>query len=477
MNLPAPQTSGNNGSTSARDLFALTDEQILQMEPDAQDVETFAGERTDRMDPLREDLDLLDSAALTRAPDGVRSHETDGANANDGPKAVPTNTSHSAEVAGRGSSTAESSTTAPANVARVESTEAPAWLTERMNDPQIGAEARALWDGMQVTRKEASAFREVFAKPEDARVAAERARTLDDFDRAYFGAAGTPPEQIAASRSQLATQMLREDPAAFREMVFAGLRALEAAAQQGSSADVVAPPFRAASSDAHSTPTHKLNAQTTASQHASAAPQPSVVQQASTSRQQQAQPQQNAQDSRVAAYAAFERATNAELERGVGGAIDRSLQAALPNAARSENSAALKERLGAAIRQDVEKALQGDRALGEQVARVLAGQRLDDAARAQVVRLISDRAQQLVPGSARKVLADWTQTTLASYGNRVDHSNARQSVNGAKVSTGIATSAATQKKASQPTERGAPAQRTARKIDYRRVSDDDILDS
>ena len=39
----------------------------------------------------------------------------------------------------------------------------------------------------------------------------------------------------------------------------------------------------------------------------------------------------------------------------------------------SENGAALKERLGAAIRQDVEKALQGDRALSEQVSRVLSG--------------------------------------------------------------------------------------------------------
>ena len=172
----------------------------------------------------------------------------------------------------------------------------------------------------------------------------------------------------------------------------------------------------------------------------------------------------------MAAYAEFERAANAELERGVGGAIDRSLHAALPNAGRSENGAALKERLSAAIRQDVEKALQGDRALGEQVARVLSGQRLDSATRAQVVRLIGDRAQQLVPGSARKVLADWTQTTLASHSGRADRASVQRSSGGGNAP--VASAAKT-----QLNERSSPQNnRSPLKIDYRRISDDDILD-
>src|SRR5690349_6721703 len=73
-----------------------------------------------------------------------------------------------------------------------------------------------------------------------AKTAADRARLLDDIDRAYFGAQGSSPEQARASRAELAQMMLREDPAAFREMVFAGLRALQESN--------VAPPFRAASS-------------------------------------------------------------------------------------------------------------------------------------------------------------------------------------------------------------------------------------
>lgn len=470
-----PQPVSSAAISSAADLFALTDEQILQIEPDVQDVEVFAAERSDSADPLRADLDLLASGTLADTAENGRRHSATQASENSTANANgPTHQS-----ATNGANTA-ASTTAATDSARTAATEAPAWLAARMNDPQNGMEARALWDGVQAARQEASAFREVFAKPADAHAAAERARTLDDFDRAYFGAAGSAPEQLSASRAELAGKMLREDPGAFREMVFAGLRALEAAAQQGSSvggesAATVAPPFRAASSSGTSPAAvvpQTLGGQTTAPQ---AAHRQATSQQNSTSQQHAPQHQQNAPGSRVAAYAAFERATNADLERGIGGAIDRSLQAALPNAARSENGAALKERLATAIRQDVEKSLQGDRDLGEQVARIVSGQRLDDATRAQVVRIIGDRAQQLLPGSARKVLADWTQTTLASHSNRAERVPAQITTRSA--SSNANSDAGAQFKSAPPAERAPASHRAPRKIDYRRVSDDDILGS
>ena len=43
-------------------------------------------------------------------------------------------------------------------------TEPPAWLAETMNDPQRGAEARALWEAAQRAEREAASYREVFAK-------------------------------------------------------------------------------------------------------------------------------------------------------------------------------------------------------------------------------------------------------------------------------------------------------------------------
>lgn len=499
-------------ASQTADLFALTDEQILQIEPDAQDVELFGGERSDRMDPLREDLDLLAAPAANAASnaDRVSGHDPVTGAQNDSP-------------ANASARNARPRADAPENIATNSDGQAPKWLADRMNDPQHGADARALWDGVQSARREAAAFREVFAKPEDARIAADRARTLDEIDQAYFGAAGNAPEQTSASRAQLAATMLREDPAAFREMVFAGLHALEAAGQQGSNAPVgnatagnapVAPPFRAASSadPVTSSPTprtepspdqaaaHGGHVAHPAQHQLSPPPQAHAPHSAHGDAQQQALPAHEAQraqetqrqqEARVAAYAAFERAANEDLERHIGGAIERSLQQALPNASRSEDGAGLKQRLAAAVRQDVEKALQGDRALGEQVARILSGQRLDNTARAQVVRLIGERAQQLLPGATRRVLADWTQTTLAAHGahGTPDQGPARQRGGEAGASATVDRSAApiAPKSAANAQDRSRVAQRSSlrdvassrspRKIDYRRFSDDDILNA
>lgn len=484
MSTAPMQTNTSNGASSAHDLFALTDEQILEIEPEAQDVEILGAERSDSMDPLREDLDLLAGAA-----DGVaRRGERNGEDANrgasgreqsedDGLKAVAT-AANSTPNAPANTPTGNAQT----NPVGAGSDVAPKWLAERMNDPQHGADARALWDGAQLARKEASAFREVFAKPEDAHAAAERARTLDEIDRAYFGAAGNVPEQTSASRAQLAARMLRDDPAAFREMVFAGLRALEEAGKQGTAAagntlatnagvSARQPGIAAQNPSATSQSTPPATLQATQQSHGTQPQQHNTQSQHQHNAQLQNDAQRQ-QEARLTAYASFERAANEDLERTVGGAISRTLQDALPNAGKTENGAALKERLSGAIRQDVEKALQGDRSLGEQVARILSGQRLDNAARAQVVRLIGERAQQLVPGATRRVLADWTQTTLSANG-ALSHRD-----------TAPPRSAAARLPLSEPSERPQSPKREQgsrtpqpRKIDYRRISDDDILNS
>jgi hypothetical protein len=94
---------------------------------------------------------------------------------------------------------------------------------------------------VQQARSEAAAYRAAIASPEDARAlkelypggvsearaAVERGRLLEEIDRAYFGAVGNSPEQLSASRAQLAQRMLQEDPAAFREMVEAGIKVLQ----------------------------------------------------------------------------------------------------------------------------------------------------------------------------------------------------------------------------------------------------------
>jgi hypothetical protein len=138
--------------------------------------------------------------------------------------------------------------------------------------------------------------------------------------------------------------------------------------------------------------------------------------------------------------------------------------------------------LVAAIRQDIEKALQGDRQLGEQVAQILSGKRLDNETRAQVVRLIAERAQQLVPGAAKRALNDWTQTTLSAHrakSGRAD-SAPRADVTSARTQGASPAAASAKDSPRGHGEKNRPATPRATsnssRVDYRKLSDDQILD-
>ncbi len=387
--------TGANGHTHLQDLFVLSDEQILQIEPEAQDVE------------VRADLDASDAAANSRQTDSSRAVEaTSGLN---------------------------------------QTIEPPPWLAKQMKDPWAGEEARELWEGVQRAQAEAAEYRQVFEKPEAARNAAERARALDEFDAAYFGAAGKSAEETSTARVALAQRMLREDPAAFAEMVAAGVKALEETKRQGSAVAAT---------------------QNTTANAATGATNGSSMQEANQEAQRQ-----------LAAYSEFEKATNADLEKSVGYAIERTLQQALPNTGRGE-SESLKARLTSSVRQEIEKALQGDRQLGEQVAQVLSSRRFDETARAQVVRLINERAQQLVPNATKRVLNDWTQATLAGASRKNDRSGVAEDIRElapAASGTRVApTSSGKQKETTRATRSNDPAPNKGR-VDYRRLSDEQIL--
>ncbi len=369
-------SAAGNGESTLHDLFALTDEQILEIEPEAQDATVSRGPwpATAGRPVTREEK----SGAQAQAVSGPDQNEVELGTAGKKPS-----TEHGARGAGHD---AQSALAVPQ--------EPPRWVAEAMNDPQRGREARAFWEGSQKTQQEAAAYREVFAKPEEARTAAERARVLDEIDRAYFGATGNSAEQTSAARAQLAQIMLRENPAAFREMVFAGLRALE---ETGRSVAQAFRPEAASSTEAFATADRKgLTPEGVSYSAAGASPAPA------------ASDASGHHESQIAAYAAFEKAANEELEKSVGGAIERTIERALPVAqpllavrGSGETQArvpALHDRLSAAVRQDIEAALKGDRQLSEQIAQILSARRFDGDIRAQVVRLIDERAKQLVPG-------------------------------------------------------------------------------
>src|SRR5579883_3633646 len=279
------------------ELFFLSDEQILEIAPDGNtNIPGSAPEATPR--PAE------DTAART-----VPAAEA---------------TPQSAGIRSIGN-TPPSASAAPPGTAVL--SEPPPVLAQMMADPESGAEARELWSGIQEARAEVAAYRACFASPEEARAlkelypggaaearaAAERARMLDEIDAAYFGGSGSSPEQASAARAAFAERLLRENPAAFREMVFAGLRALENAAAVSEAAPVspaaprtqgvkAEPPFGAAASGpVHASPV--------------------------------------ASDPALSAYAAFEQAANADLERSVGDSIERTIARALPNLAKDEASA------------------------------------------------------------------------------------------------------------------------------------------
>jgi hypothetical protein len=190
----------------------------------------------------------------------------------------------------------------------------------------------------------------------------------------------------------------------------------------------------------------------------------------------------------VAAYAAFERAANEDLERSVGSAIERTLTQALPSfeqhntpgQAGAQRAAPLRDRLTASVRTEVEKALQGDRQLGEQVAQILAGRRFDNAARAQIVRLIGERAQQLVPVAAKRVLNEWTQTTLAAHRGRTqraDSASARTEVALAASPAGpIRNEQTGTRRQDAPPGSGQGSATKVPSVNYRKLSDEQILE-
>jgi hypothetical protein len=316
--LDSGATAGNEGT--GRELFALTDEQILEIEPEAQS--DSGGE--EKAAPLPETAAARADSAAQRA-------------------------------AGQ---------PAAAGAGAVTGVEPPRWLAEMMADPQSGGEVRDFWLGVTQARQDAAAYREVFAQPAEARAAAQRARTLDEIDRAYFtGNAG--------DRSQLAATMMREDPTAFREMVFEGLRALQEAekgrgARNGAGDSRLARAFAGVSGTGQATTagsapaTGTTSALNAGSNSAANSGLNSVAVSAPTAAQQHGNAEH---DARMAAYASFEKSANEDLERSVGGAIARTLEQALPNTGRGDSDA-LKSRLVGTIRHDVEKALQGDRAAG-----------------------------------------------------------------------------------------------------------------
>jgi hypothetical protein len=445
----------NAVGTAPPEIFALTDEQILGMEADGQDVE-----------PARSTREM--------------------ANASQGPSTAAATATASArdDSAGR--------------IAATVTQEPPPWLAREMKDPWVGDEARELWEGVQRAQREAAGYREVFATPEDARAlkeiypggvaeaksAAERARELAEIDAVFFGAAGKPAVELRAGRTALVEKLYAQDPTAFREMVEAGVRILGTAGAGSNQSGSVSQDATTLPRSLHSVDCAPNTGTQDKAGH-SGRDDKFVNSAGSNGRiDREAQLGMAVPQEVVSRYQEFERATNAELEKSVGGAIGRAMEAALPTLRQATGSggngqtAPLQERLRTAVREEVESALRSDASLGEQVARVLGGRRLDEVARAQVVRLIDARAQQLVPGAVRRVVGSWTQATLGARKPNTGSDVAGRSGEERRVERASSASArSTSSDFSSNRNDQAASARSVQggRVDYRKWSDEQIL--
>lgn len=292
----------------------------------------------------------------------------------------------------------------------------PAWLAALNSQPEAAAEARRWRDA---------------------------ANDVAALDSAYFSA-------DAGARSGLAARLYDSDPAAFSEMLSASARmlaerdpaALAELARQLGVAEPAAPQASARSV-----------AQAAQARGRSEAPAPPRA-----ANQQVANEPGNSAAFPAEAYRAFESAANGDVEQRVREAIDRTLSTTLPEGI----AEGARRRISEDVFREVHASLSADRDLGRQIADALRGWRFDSTARQQVVAALSGRARAVLPEVTRRVVAEWTSSVLASdraKNARIDAAMARRDITGGRLPEPVPSSAL-----------------RPRDIDYRRLSDEQILD-
>ena len=332
----------------------------------------------------------------------------------------------------------------PQGAASAERTGEPAWLAALDAQPAAAAEARR-W---QAAAKDVAAL-----------------------DAAYFSA-------DSGARSGLAERLYSSDPAAFREMLAASARMLaardplgltelarqlgapvEEARQTGSkSVSQAARPGNGGhgadpSRDAHTNAT--ANGANNSNEHNSGHNSLPRAGSDSTDAAGNAASAHGAFPAE--AYRTFEAATNDDVARKMHEAIDRSLTSALPEGV----AAGARRRIGEDIFREVHAALSGDRELSRRVGDTLRDWRFDANARQQVVALVAGRARAVLPEVARRVVAEWTSSVLASdraKTARIDAAASRRDITGGRLP--------------EPVAGNMPR---SRDLDYRRLSDEEIL--
>jgi hypothetical protein len=258
---------------------------------------------------------------------------------------------------------------------------------------------------------DAQSYRESFASPDDARNATALLADLDRMDALFFS---RRPEDHA----ELARAVAGLDPAAFASL---------AQAMQG-----------LATSPSAASPTGEVVG-------AGLKPAPTT----DNSSQAPTTP--------TAAQSEFFHATNAAAVESVLDAIESQVERLLPEGV----SKSARNRVVGEIYRELDTTLRSNRQLAQQMRDGFRSGSLDAEHQRALVSLVTGRARQALPGVAKRVLGEWTSTIVAANHDR----RARQQAAERRVD--IAGSGGT---GSDGSRSMAP-----RDIDYRRMSDADIL--
>jgi hypothetical protein len=275
---------------------------------------------------------------------------------------------------------------------------------------------RRAWD-------DAQAYRESFASPDDARNATALLADLDRMDALFFS---RRPEDHA----ELARAVASLDPAAFASLAQAmnGLATGSAAPGNFPVGARYIVPGADARRDA-------ANPATSPGEVASSA--------------NQTQP--------TAAQTEFFHATNAAAVQSVIEAIESQVERLLPEGV----SKSARNRVVGEIYRELDTTLQSNRQLAQQMRDAFRSGALDAAHQRAVVSLVTGRARQALPGVAKRVLNEWTSTIVAANQDR----RTRQRAAEHRVDIAGSGGAASDGQRSM----------SPRDIDYRRMSDADIL--
>jgi hypothetical protein len=290
---------------------------------------------------------------------------------------------------------------------------------------EANPELRAAW-------RDAKAYRETFATPEEARTATGMLADLNRMDALFFS---RRPEDHA----QLARAVAELDPVAFTSLA----RAMTQVARTGTSFPAIA--ARSVASR------HVAEEQPSAADLRNAVPAPatgsSAAQQALSSATPVVTPAQEQ----------FFNSTNAAAVEGVVEAIEAQVERLLPDGI----SKSARNRVVGEIYRELDSTLRANRTLTQQMRDAFRSGGLDTNHQKAIVSLITGRARQALPGVATRVLNEWTTTVVSANQER----RARQHTAERRVDIGGAGGAGNEGRHSMG----------PREINYARMSDADIL--